>query len=200
LSGRGLLVAGCALAAFAAPGANRSSSPRATLIAASSPCVFESARQPVSIAFCDSFAEAPTANPDGSRSAQLDGTLWGISRELGFNNLGQHQYDAGVRALQIGGTCPPHAVTIESDVQLCDGAANDVVNDNPDVNATNAGTFNEDGTVTSLAMYPKQPFDFADRTGTVVFRRLRRLGRRARCLAGVLGDELSRAGPVRLLQ
>lgn len=30
-------------------------------------------------------------------------------------------------------------------------------------------TVNDGGTVTSLAMYPRQPFDFANRTGTVVF-------------------------------
>lgn len=164
----------CAFAAAAALvggflAGDRSPTPRETLIAASSRCAFESAPQPVSIAFCDTFAEAPTTNPDGSRSAQLNGTLWGVSRELGANNLGQHQYDAGVDTLQIGGTCQPHAVTIESDIQLCNGAANDVVNDNLDVNAANAGVENGNGGVTSLAMYPKQPFDFAHRTGTVVF-------------------------------
>ena len=30
-------------------------------------------------------------------------------------------------------------------------------------------TVNDGGSVTSLAMYPRQPFDFAGRTGTIVF-------------------------------
>jgi hypothetical protein len=44
-----------------------------------------------------------------------------------------------------------------------------VVNDNPDVNPSNQTIQSDAGTVTSLAMYPKQPFDFAGRTGMVVF-------------------------------
>ena len=43
----------------------------------------------------------------------------------------------------------------ENDVTICNGQS---------VEATN-----DDATVTSLAMYPKQPFDIAGRTGTVVF-------------------------------
>lgn len=136
---------------------------------ATSPCVFATAAKPVSVAFCDSFAEGPTTNPPGSRSGQLNGTVWGVSRDLGFNNLGQGMYAAGVKHLQIGGTCPTAKATIETDVQICGGVLNDVVNDNPDVTVANMNKVNDNGTVTSLAMYPKQPFDFAGRTGTVVF-------------------------------
>ena len=40
-------------------------------------------------AFCETF-DAPAG--DGSRSGDLDGTLWGVSRQLGGVNFGQGQY------------------------------------------------------------------------------------------------------------
>ena len=45
---------------------------------------------------------------------------------------------------------------------ICNGQLREATNDNP------SGVF-DNGTVTVLAMYPKQPFDFAGRTGTVSF-------------------------------
>jgi hypothetical protein len=39
-------------------------------------------------AFCDTFNKPAGI---GNRSGELDGTVWGVSRQLGFNNLGQHQ-------------------------------------------------------------------------------------------------------------
>ena len=71
--------------------------------AAGSPCQFESAATSVNVAFCESF-DAPAGT--GNRSAQLNGTLWGVSRQGGFNNIGQGQYDAAVSSLQMGGSCP----------------------------------------------------------------------------------------------
>jgi hypothetical protein len=137
---------------FAAPGAGRETH--------RAPCGLADA------AFCATF-NRPAGT--GNRSGELDGTVWGVSRELGFNNLGQHQYDAAVNSLEITGSCPPERVTVDTDIKICRGELNEVVNDNPDVNASNEHTVTGDGTVTSLAMYPKQPFDFAGRTGTAVF-------------------------------
>jgi hypothetical protein len=48
-------------------------------------------------------------------------------------------------------------VTPPNDVVICNGQLREASNDNP------SGVF-EDGGVTTLAMYPKQPFDFAGRT------------------------------------
>jgi hypothetical protein len=53
-------------------------------------------------------------------------------------------------------------VNAPNDVIICNGQLREASNDN------NSGAF-EAGTVTTLAMYPKQPFDFAGRTGTVSF-------------------------------
>ncbi|MEQ1384020.1 hypothetical protein ABLW58_25550, partial [Salmonella enterica] len=53
-------------------------------------------------------------------------------------------------------------VNAPNDVIICNGQLREASNDN------NSGAF-EAGTVTVLAMYPKQPFDFAGRTGTVSF-------------------------------
>jgi hypothetical protein len=119
-------------------------------------------------AFCDTF-DKPTVNPAGDREGQLNAVVWGVSRALGYNNVGQGQYAAGARRLQMAGSCPTRAVTIETDIAVCHGQLNDVVNDNPEITPANKNKENGNGTVTSLAMYPKQPFDFTGRTGKIVF-------------------------------
>src|SRR5579862_4881866 len=121
----------------------------------------------VNVAFCDPLSTSdPTA---GTRSGDLNGVLWGVSRELGYNNLGQGQYDAAVNSLLMAGSCPTESVTVETDIRICKGQMNDVVNYNPNVTTADLDAVGDGGTVTSLAMYPKQPFDFAGRTGTIVF-------------------------------
>jgi hypothetical protein len=102
-------------------------------------------------AFCATF-DAPM--PTGNRSGDLDGTLWGVSRQLGATNFGQQQYyDVAPSTMDLCGTSvqaqPPW------DVRICHGRLVDSVNDQHGV--------------TALAMYPKQPFDIAGRTGTIVF-------------------------------
>lgn len=111
-----------------------------------------------SVVFCDTF-DVPKNG--GTRSGALDPDVWGVSRATGFNNLGQGQYDAhpATQLVTCSGT-----VTVNSpnDVIICGGQLREASNDNLD------GGF-DDGSVTTLAMYPKQPFDFAGRTGTVSF-------------------------------
>jgi hypothetical protein len=119
-------------------------------------------------AFCDTLSHA-TFNPAGDREGALNARFWGVSRELGYNNIGQGQYAAAVRSLQVTGSCPARSVTIETDIVVCHRRLDDVVNDNPDITPANFDQPDGNGTVTSLAMYPKQPFDFAGRTGKVVF-------------------------------
>ena len=102
-------------------------------------------------AFCETFS-APAGT--GNRSGDLNGTLWGVSRQLGAINFGQGQYyDVASTTLQRCG----QDVTVQApqDVVICDGRVAESVDDQHGV--------------TSLAMYPKQPFDIAGRTGTVTF-------------------------------
>jgi hypothetical protein len=103
-------------------------------------------------AFCDSF-DAPAGT--GNRSGQLNGTVWGVSRAIGGGaNFGQLQYNAwGLTQLETcNGTT---TVKPEDDVIICNGQLREAVNDLQDV--------------TTLALYPKQPFDFAGRTGVITF-------------------------------
>lgn len=102
-------------------------------------------------AFCETFT-APDGN--GNRSGDLNGTIWGVSRQLGAVNFGQGQYyDVASATME---RCGSEVVVLPpEDVAICDGHAVDAVNDQHGV--------------TSLAMYPKQPFDIAGRTGTVTF-------------------------------
>jgi hypothetical protein len=112
------------------------------------------------VTFCETFDD-PNPGIIPSRTGGLDPNVWGVSRTTGFFNLGQGQYNTWAPTALIGcsGTT---TVTPPNDVLVCNGQLREASNDNP------TGVF-DGGSVTSLAMYPKQPFDFAGRTGTVSF-------------------------------
>jgi hypothetical protein len=131
------------------PAPSATSSPVGTP-SGTSACKLGSAPQPVSVAFCETFN-----NPAGigSRSGGLNGVLWGVSRATGNVNLGgANDAWAPTQEDQCGTDVQ---VQPENDVTICNGQL---------VEGTDDG-----GTVTTLAMYPRQPFDIAGRTGTVVF-------------------------------
>ncbi len=115
-------------------------------------CVFASAPDAIP-AFCDTFNEGPAHNPASDREGQLDGTVWGASRYTGNQNFGSSANDWAAAQLSSCGSTA--LVNPPNDIQVCNGQLVDTVNDG--------------GTVTALAMYPKQPFDFAGRTGTIAF-------------------------------
>jgi hypothetical protein len=110
------------------------------------------------VAFCDTF-DAPAGI--GNRSGDLNGNYWGVSRATGYVNFGQGQYNAWAPT-SLRGCNGTSTVTPPHDVIICNGQVREASNDNP------SGIY-DNGGVTSLAMYPKQPFDFAGRTGTVSF-------------------------------
>ena len=95
------------------------------------------------VAFCDTF-NAPS--PTGNRSGDLNGAIWGVSRlTQNWNPSGQfNQWGFGTTS--CGGS---------GDVRICNGQLHEAQSDL--------------GSVTTLAMYPKQPFDFSGRTGTISF-------------------------------
>ena len=99
------------------------------------------------VAFCETF-DSPAGT--GNRSGQLNGTLWGASRVTGTEPS-----DLWASTTTLTTPCGQSTVAPPSDIAICNGQMFDSVNDNY--------------TVTSLAMYPKQPFDFAGRTGKIVF-------------------------------
>ncbi|HEV2952603.1 MAG TPA: fibronectin type III domain-containing protein [Candidatus Dormibacteraeota bacterium] len=143
----GVVLAGCLLAASAGSGSSLS----AAAAVASGPCQFQKADQPVNVAFCDTFDQPAGI---GNRSGDLNGTVWGVSRLLGFVNYGQGQfYDASPTTMQKCG----QTVTVQppNDVAICNGQLVEAQNDQH--------------SVTTIAMYPKQPFDIAGRTGTINF-------------------------------
>ena len=112
-------------------------------------------------AFCDTFDQP--AGTTGNRSGDLNGTVWGVSRIIAGGNdtyssgtnpsQGQINNFAPVALQGCGSSLVP--VYPDHDVRICNGQVVEGVND--------------DGGQTVLAMYPKQPFDIAGRTGTVVF-------------------------------
>jgi hypothetical protein len=111
--------------------------------------------------FCDTF-DAPAGVGNGNRAGDLNGNVWGVSRATGNVNFGGNQLNMWNATViqRCDGTMP--TVVAPNDILICNGQLREASNDN------NTLQF-EAGTVTVLAMYPKQPFDFAGRTGTVSF-------------------------------
>ena len=104
----------------------------------------------VGAVFCETF-DAPEGN--GSRTGDLDPVLWGVSR-LGGINPGQNMLNDVAAVSMVG--CGTTAWTVTpNDVRICNGQMLESVNDG--------------GGEVNLNTYPKQPFDFAGRTGRVVF-------------------------------
>jgi hypothetical protein len=94
------------------------------------------------VIFCETF---DTKNPGiQSRTGDLDPNVWGVSRASG-----------GKWAAARVEACNGLTARSGQDLVICNGQLRQASNDNHGV--------------TVLAMYPKQPFDFAGRTGTVAF-------------------------------
>jgi hypothetical protein len=95
------------------------------------------------VTFCETFDNKNPGIP--SRTGDLDPNVWGVSRAAGGSRW------AATSVVTCTGATPMSW----QDVVICNGQLRESTNDNHDV--------------TVLAMYPKQPFDFAGRTGTVAF-------------------------------
>jgi hypothetical protein len=96
------------------------------------------------VIFCDTFS---SPFPITNRAGQLNGVVWGASRMEG----GGPYWNAHSLVHCDG----PRVVVPPNDIAVCNGRLRVGHNDN--------------GSVTSIALYPKQPFDFTGRTGTVSF-------------------------------
>jgi hypothetical protein len=141
LTGVGLAGANAASVPAAVPAAVR-----AAALPAALPCGLPNA------AFCDTF-DAPAGT--GNRSGDLNGTLWGVSRDTSNHNVGQGVAVGWVAPTTIDLCGTQIAAVPPNDVRICNGQLREASSDGSNV--------------TSLAMYPKQPFDFAGRTGKIVF-------------------------------
>jgi hypothetical protein len=105
----------------------------------------------MSVVFCDTF-DAPN-NYRPSRHTGLDPDVWGVSRTIGSvqPGWGENRF-FNTQLVGCNGTT---TVTPPNDVIVCNGQLREATNDEHDIIV--------------LAMYPKQPFDWAGRTGTVSF-------------------------------
>jgi hypothetical protein len=105
----------------------------------------------VSPAFCDTFDQPTLNNPaSNQRAGQLDGVLWGTSM-----NTGAYPGDEIATSGDSAPRCRDGLLDYPNNVQICLGELVTTVNDG--------------GAVTSLAMYPRQPFNFASGSGTIAF-------------------------------
>jgi hypothetical protein len=109
-------------------------------------------------AFCETFDKA---YPDSvSRTGDLDETLWGVSRMHNQGSAGTNQWFAPKGYVGHAGNSATVGCGIglaPNDVKICDGRLYEAVQDGGNDSKT------------MLAMYPKQPFNFEGRTGTITF-------------------------------
>ena len=100
-------------------------------------------------AFCETFDQPANG---GTRTGDLDPVVWGVSR-LGYafpNNSLNQIFDTNL--VGCGNT---HPVATPADVRICNGQLIEAQNDGHQVD--------------NIDIYPKQPFDFTGRTGTIAF-------------------------------
>lgn len=100
-------------------------------------------------ALCEPFV-APAG--DGGRTGDLDPTLWAVARRSGFAGAG---FVNLWPTAQLVGCGSPAPALPPADVRVCGGRMHEASNDN--------------GTMTVLSFTLLQPFDWAERTGTIVF-------------------------------
>lgn len=102
-------------------------------------------------AFCETFDSAVGG---AERTGDLNSVIWGASRVTENDNISQGQTQGWANStLNLCGTnVAAHSGT---DIRICNGQLVESQNDN--------------GFTSAMAMYPRQPFDFAGRTGTVNF-------------------------------
>jgi hypothetical protein len=105
-------------------------------------------------AFCDTFDNPEPNSGAGSRAGDLDPEVWGASRGTSADNPSQGGLTTwpAVTTTICGTT---QTVAPPADLKICNGQLVDAVNDA--------------GALTEFAWYPRQPFDIAGRTGTIVF-------------------------------
>jgi hypothetical protein len=120
-----------------------------------SSCVFQKADKPMHLAFCDGFNRASPNDSSKNRSGDLDSKLWGVSRTNTATNTSQGQYNSWTPTTMMGCGAGTNLLP-NSDIRICNGRLYEAVTDA--------------GGQSTLAMYPKQPFDISGgRTGTVSF-------------------------------
>lgn len=125
--------------------------PTTTTVPSVQSCGLQLASAPM--AFCDTFSSIVGANP-ASRSGDLNAQIWGVSRTNTLVNLGGGLFSAWSNATLVG--CGANqTVFAPHDVRVCNGKLVTALRDTE--------------TQPYLALYPKQPFDIAGRTGTVGF-------------------------------
>lgn len=122
-----------------------------------------------SAAFCETF-DAP--HNGGTQTGDLDPTLWGVSRAADYNPSGVlNGWVTAHNACAGGGVADNAAPTNDgSDANSSpSGPATPAPSDVRVCNGQMVESINDGGSVANLDTYPKQPFNFAGRTGKVVF-------------------------------
>ena len=119
-------------------------------------CTFQKADKPTNTAFCEGFNTAYANDATSNRSGDLDSRLWGVSRTNTATNTSQGQLNTWSPTTLSAGCGAGQTVLPTADVRVCNGRLYEGVTD--------------DHGQSTLAIYPKQPFDISGgRTGTVVF-------------------------------
>jgi hypothetical protein len=114
-------------------------------------CLFENGAKPT---FCDDFSESASA---GGRGGDLDDRRWSVARVTGSGNNDFTPFPPTPAAACKSGVS---MVTPDEDIVACDAASGHAGQIMTAMSAQNYAL---------LSLRPRQPFDFAGRTGTIVF-------------------------------
>jgi hypothetical protein len=106
-------------------------------------------------AFCDAF-EAPSP---GGRGGDLDEQRWSVARVNQSSNPSQGSLNTWSPSILEGCGAPVSGVIPPNDYVLCDGGLGSHL----------AQTFHDGGSFAYHSIRIRQPFDFAERTGTIAF-------------------------------
>lgn len=109
-------------------------------------------------AFCDTFGAPMTNGPANGRAGQLDGVLWGTSEvsSISADDFIPNDTNGLLNDGERQTACPSSGpVEYPQNIVICNGQLQETTRDGEEVS--------------SLAMYPRQPFNFAGRTGTITF-------------------------------
>lgn len=109
-------------------------------------------------AFCDTFDQPFTG---GGRTGQLDPSRWTVGRFTGVNNSGQGLYNAFKPSEAMHCKTPISGVVPDNDYFMCGPEAGESMHF--------MEAFDDAGSYVYNDARIRQPFDFANRTGTVTF-------------------------------
>lgn len=121
------------------------------------------------IAFCDNFSEGPYTGSLPNRGGDLSPLVWSAARGTSDVNVGQGQYETFYPDTEMFCQTPLSGVVPDRDSFMCNGTngTDTTLQGTEDMHWMTS--LNDHGQYIAIGANTLQPFDFANRTGTISF-------------------------------